>query len=211
MRKRNCRETMTSVPRRKKRAPPPPPPPPAPPVRRRSAHGGAPSRVRSRTGGPLPEGGDGEGRAGARSFDPSALLRPLPRGGGRRIPHRPDANRRPPAPPFPIRRVPWGGDRAGGRRGEIRFAPHGTSSRVGLVAFLFFSFLFVATTASSRRASAAGVAFVAIRRPRRAAGNDRGSGGLTSVDRDLNGRSATHSTTFRFESSTGDLGAHRGT
>jgi len=155
MRKRNCRETMTSVPRRKKRAPPPPPPPgpvppfgdrtregappPAPPVRRRSAHGGAPSRVRSRTGGPLPEGGDGEGRAGARSFDPSALLRPLPRGGGRRIPHRPDANRRPPAPPFPIRRVPWGGDRAGGRRGEIRFAPHGTSSRVGLVAFLFFS------------------------------------------------------------------------
>lgn len=173
MRKRNCRETMTSVPRRKKRAPPPPPPPgpvppfgdrtregappPAPPVRRRSAHGGAPSRVRSRTGGPLPEGGDGEGRAGARSFDPSALLRPLPRGGGRRIPHRPDANRRPPAPPFPIRRVPWGGDRAGGRRGEIRFAPHGTSSRVGLVAFLFFSFRRDDRVLSSRVRGGSGV------------------------------------------------------
>ena len=134
MRKRNCRETMTSVPRRKKRAPPlaggrraPPPPP---------------SRVRSRTGGPLPEGGDGEGRAGARSFDPSALLRPLPRGGGRRIPHRPDANRRPPAPPFPIRRVPRGGGprrRAAGGD-SIRTARHVVSRRSRRFSSLFVAF-----------------------------------------------------------------------
>ena len=185
MRKRNCRETMTSVPRRKKRAPPRRPPPGSGPERGDRCRRGA-------TGG------------GARSVEPSALLRPLPRGGdgeSRTVRTRTVA---PPRRPSPSVGSPGGGTAPEGGGG--RFDSHRTARRLASV-----SSLFVATTASSRRASAAGVAFVAIRRPRRAAGNDRGSGGLTSVDRDLNGRSATHSTTFRFESSTGDLGAHRGT
>ena len=197
----------------------------------------------------MPEGGDGEGRAGggppARSSRPGEerarggpLPGPVPNGGtvaggGRRGGARgrafvrsvgsspppparggtanPAPSGREPSPPRAALPHPSGPLGGGPRRraaggDSIRAARHVVSRRSRR-----FSFLFVATTASSRRASAAGVAFVAIRRPRRAAGNDRGSGGLTSVDRDLNGRSATHSTTFRFESSTGDLGAHRGT
>ena len=185
MRKRNCRETMTSVPRRKKRAPPRRPLP-----------------------GPVPNGGTVAGggrRGGARVRSIHRLFSAPSREGGTANPAPSGREPSPPRAALPRPSGPPGGGTAP-EGGGGRFDSHRTARRLASV-----SSLFVATTASSRRASAAGVAFVAIRRPRRAAGNDRGSGGLTSVDRDLNGRSATHSTTFRFESSTGDLGAHRGT
>ena len=88
MRKRNCRETMTSVPRRKKRAPPRRPPPGSGPERgdrcRRGATGrGARARVRSIRrlfSAPSREGGTANPAPSGREPSPPRAALPHPSG-----------------------------------------------------------------------------------------------------------------------------------